>query len=620
MSGARPPGRSRPWGRIARVGACASVLVMAFFAWVWAVPFPKEALRRDTQTSTMVLDRSGRLLREVLSSEETRGRWAPLSEISDNLVLATIHAEDRRFRDHPGSDFIAIARSLWIDVTSGEARTGASTLTQQVVKLTLQRGQPRDLGTKAMEIVWAWRLELALSKDEILEQYLNRAPYGNQLVGAEAASWMYLGKPASLLSLAEAAFLAGLPNSPSRLNPYRFLERARARQRWILDLMLARGAIEEQAWRVAVNEPLALLPRRGGARAPHLTAQVANLVRSLPTPLRPVTLGTTLDGRLQESLERLLAAQRPEDAVAGRFQAAAVVLDTTTSEVLAWVGSRGFSDAAALGQNDGVIALRQPGSALKPFVYGAWFEAGGAYDALLDDRPMSFATPTGLYRPENYDRAFHGLVDVRTALASSLNIPAVATLDRIGVPRLLDLLRRLGLGTLKESHDHYGLGLALGDGEVRLVDLAGAYATLGRLGRHRPVHWLASADAAEERVLSEETCFVLLEMLADDRARGIGFGLAGPFDLPYRLAAKTGTSSDFRDNWAVAVTPRHTIAVWVGNFDGRPMERRPGRSGAAPLLRQIAQTLYPEAADRGAVPWFEPPRGLVLRDGEWARR
>jgi penicillin-binding protein 1C len=652
-----------------RVTLGLAIAVNLFFLWVFAVPFPEDALTRTPHTSTMILDRDGRLLREVLSAEATRGRWVPLAEISPNLVLATIHAEDRRFRDHAGSDFLAIARSLWIDLRAGEARTGASTLTQQTVKLTLQAGAPRDLGTKLMEVIWAWRLEMRLTKDEILEQYLNRAPYGSQLVGAEAASWMYFGKPAAHLSLAEAAYLAGLPNSPSRLTPYRSEAariRALQRQRWILGVLLERGAIDLVAYQAALNEPLRIQPRRStptetvtlaaapGAApasaapspalppvvptAPHLTARLAKELLARPADARPATLRTTIDRSLQTSVAALLAAQAPPDAKAGDFQAAAVVLDTQTSEVLAWVGSRGFEDANALGQNDGVVALRQPGSALKPFIYAALLDGSASrdptsaprnpYARTFIDAPTTFATPTGPYRPENFDRTFHGEVSLRVALGSSLNIPAIKALDEIGVPTALGLLRRLGLETLDAGADHYGLGLALGNGEVRLLDLAGAYATLGRLGVAKPVRWLADGDPAPSpptRLISRETAFVLLDMLADASARGIGFGLAGPFELPYRIAAKTGTSSDFRDNWAVAVTPRHTLAVWVGNFDGRPMARKPGKSGAAPLLRQVAQLLYPHAAAPSDVPWFTTPPTLERRmtsSGalEWAPR
>jgi len=588
--------------------AGSTALVFIGSLWVIATPYPIEQLAKEPLTSTRIVDRHGGLLREVLSAAETRGRWVGLSDISPHLRLATIHAEDRRFFDHPGIDFPAIVRSLWIDLTTGEARTGASTITQQTVKLTVQRGEPRTIATKSMEIVWAWRLELSLSKDEILEQYLNRIPYGNQLVGAEAASWMYFGKPASLLSLAESAYLAGLPSSPTRLNPYRFAERAKARQRWLLDLMHTRGAIDALAWRTALDEPLALKPRKATLEAPHLTARIAGEVASLAPDARPPIVSTTLDPDLQTRVTSILATHRPaadRETHHQPLQAAAIVLDTRTSDVLAWVGSRDFFDRASLGENDGVAALRQPGSALKPFIYATFLERGGTPETLLDDSPREFATSTGPYRPENFDRSFRGPVSVRTALASSLNVPAVEVLERLGVASMTLRLRELGLTTLVRPPEHYGLGLALGNPEVHLFELAGAYATLGRLGLHLPVRWRADVARPEpKRALSEAAALSTLEILADDRARGVGFGLAGPFELPYRLAAKTGTSSDFRDNWAFAVTPLHTVGVWVGHFDAAPMGGSPGRHGAAPIARQIVQALYPGAARRGDVPWF----------------
>ncbi|HRE87918.1 MAG TPA: penicillin-binding protein 1C [Myxococcota bacterium] len=592
----------------------ATVLVFVLAAWVAAVPFPLGVLERPTHTSTLILDRDGRLLREVLSVDETRGRWVSLDEVADVLELATIHAEDRRFHEHPGIDSLAIARSLWIDLSTGEARTGASTITQQLVKLTLQRGEPRTLSTKLMEIIWAWRLELAATKDRILEEYLNRIPYGNQLVGIEAASRGYFDKPASALSLAEAAYLAGLPSAPSRHNPYRFPERARARQRWLLDLMLERGAIDRVSFDAAVVEPLALKPRGGPHLAPHLTSQITSKIKTTPPDQRPPQLETTIDTSLQRAVEDIVRRHQPDPDRTARpqaLQAAVLILDTQTSEVLAWVGSRDFRDQGALGENDGVTAARQPGSALKPFIYGLWLDRGGHPDELLDDSPRAFATPTGPYRPENYDRLFRGPVTPRTALGSSLNVPAVDVLERVGVPSMVAHLASLGL-RFDEPPEHYGLGLALGNAEVRLVDLAGAYATLGRLGEHRPVTWTRAGNAQPERVLSARSAYAILDMLADDRARGVGFGLAGPFDLPYRVAAKTGTSSDFKDNWAFAVTPRHTVGVWVGHFEGTPMGESPGRFGAAPLAREVLHTLYPRASRRGDVPWFAPPEARDL--------
>ena len=583
-------------------------LVFIAALWVATTPFPLEYLAKEPLTSTRIVDRHGGLLREVLSSAETRGRWVSLTDISPHLRLATIHAEDKRFFDHPGIDFPSIVRSIWIDLSTGEARTGASTITQQTVKLTVQHGEPRTIGTKLMEVVWAWRLELSQSKDEILEQYLNRIPYGNQVIGAEAASWMYFGKPASLLSLAESAYLAGLPSSPTRLNPYRFPERAKARQRWLLNLMHEREVIDTLSWRTALDEQLALKRRKATIEAPHLTARIAAEVAALGTNARPPVVSTTLDPDLQSRVTSILATHRPDvdhETHHQQLQGAAIVLDTRTSEVLAWVGSRDFFDHASLGENDGVAALRQPGSALKPFIYATFLERGGDPETLLDDSPREFATSTGPYRPQNFDRSFRGPVSVRTALGSSLNVPAVDVLERIGVASMTLRLRELGLTTLVQPPEHYGLGLALGNAEVRLFELAGAYATLGRLGLHRPVRWRSDqVPARSTRTLSEGAALSTLDMLADDRARGIGFGLAGPFDLPYRVAAKTGTSSDFRDNWAFAVTPLHTIGVWVGHFDGTPMGHSPGRHGAAPITRQILQALYPGAARRGDVPWF----------------
>lgn len=601
--------KTLPW--LMAIGAS---LVFVLAAWVSSVSFPLEVLEHPTHTSTLIVDRDGRLLREVLSADDTRGRWVTLDEVADTLELATIHAEDRRFHDHPGIDFLAIARSLWIDLSTGEARTGASTITQQLVKLTLQRGEPRTLSTKLMEIVWAWRLELALDKTRILEEYLNRIPYGNQLIGIEAASRGYFDKPASALSLAESAYLAGLPSAPSRHNPYRFPERAKARQRWLLELMLEREAIDRLSFEAAIAEPIALKPRGGPHLAPHLTSQITSTIKIMPPTGRPPLVETTLDLALQGAIEEVVQRHQPDPGRAARpqaLQAAVVILDTRTSEVLAWVGSRDFKDRDALGENDGVTAPRQPGSALKPFIYGLWLDRGGSPDETLDDSPRSFATPTGPYRPENYDRLFRGPVSPRTALGSSLNVPAVDVLERVGVPSMVEHLASLGL-RFPEAPEHYGLGLALGNAEVRLVDLAGAYATLGRLGEHRPVAWTRAQAPSSRRVLSARSAYTILDMLADDRARGVGFGLAGPFELPYRVAAKTGTSSDFKDNWAFAVTPLHTVGVWVGHFEGTPMGQSPGRFGAAPLAREVLHTLYPRASRRGDVPWFAAPDGLDL--------
>ncbi len=602
--------RAAGWATVA-----ASLVVIAVAIWVVAVPFPKAALDHSDLVSTTLTDRDGRPLRDLLNARDGRGFWTPLAKISPHLQSATIHAEDRNFYDHHGVDGLAIVRSAARNVAAGRTTSGASTITQQTVKLTLLRGAARHLGTKLEEALWAFRLERLLDKDAILEQYLNRVPYGNQLFGAEAAAQMYFDKSAADLSLAEAALLAGVPQAPSRQNPYRDFDRAKRRQERILGLMHERGAIDTLAYKTAVAEPLALAPRRGRAHgddARHFTAYVREQLADRPAPAA-AAIGTTLDARIQRDVAAILARQRQRVSAHGEFQAAAVVVDTSTGEVLAWAGSRDWNDDDAAGKNDGVLALRQPGSALKPFVYGAYFDRGGRYGDQLRDVPSTFETATGPYRPQNFDRKFHGNVLARDALASSLNVPAVALADRVGPQAILSVLHRFGFASLARPADHYGPGIALGNGEVSLLELAGAYATLGRGGRHRAPSVLRTAlhDEAGPAVLSEQTCFVLLDMLSDDAARVMGFGADGPLALPFRMASKTGTSNDFRDNWAVGVTPDYTVAVWVGRFDGRPMNHVSGSVGAAPLLREVAQQLYPRAAGPGDVAWFRPPAGLV---------
>jgi len=595
--------------------ATALVAVGCVLGWIYAVPFPEETLAPESLTSTVLVDRQSRPLQEVLNGLEGRSRWLPLASISPNLIDATIHAEDRRFRDHLGVDGFAIARSITYNLQRQKLWTGASTITQQTVKLVMYRDAERTVTRKLMEAVWALRLEQARDKDAILEQYLNRVPYGNQLFGAEAAARMYFDKPASSLSIAEAAFLAGLPQAPSTYNPYRHFERAKARQELILDLMLERGALTPDAHARARVEPIHLRERRTHRRAAHFAAHI---IGGLPSggPLPP-TVETTLDLELQEQVEGVVNAHLRRIESRNVSQGAAVVLNTRTGEVLAWVGSRDYDDAAREGANDGVIALRQPGSTLKPFVYGLYLESGGTAADMIADLPIQFPTSDGVYVPHNFDQKTHGPVSVRHALGSSLNIPAVTVAAEVGPERLLDRLHEAGLATLDQPADYYGLGLALGDGEVRLIDLATAYAALGRGGRWRPHQTLRgpspliAPSQPERRIFDDVVVATLLDILSDDTARSVGYGQNGPLQLPFRVAAKTGTSTNFRDSWAVGVTPEYTVAVWVGNFDGEPMNRVAGATGAAPILRQVFQTLYPRAAGPADVPWFRPPRGMT---------
>lgn len=584
------------------------VLTLVMLAWIYMVPFDLGLLERENLSSVKVVDRHGHDLREVLGPTKERQRWADLKQISQPLQLATIHAEDQRFRQHTGVDPIAIARATINNIRQAKIGSGASTITQQTVKMVMTRfGQRRGLKVKLNEALWALRLEHAVSKDRILEQYLNRAPYGNQLRGVDAASWMYFNKPAAHITLAEAALLAPITRAPSVLNPYTKLGQLKQLQRRLLKAMLERGAIDKDAYLRAIEQEILIHPRRGRVLAPHFTDYVLKKVGKD----QPKRIQTTLDLPLQKDIQAIVKNALKRIAHKNVTQAAVVVLDTQTADVLAWVGSSDYWSSKHLGANDGVLASRQPGSALKPFVYARLLDDGKPSSTVFLDWQVQFQTDKGAYIPENYDRKFYGPVFMREALASSLNIPAVLAAERVGVDRLLETFKRLGFDTMTKPAAYYGLGLSLGNAEVRLIDLATAYTALGRGGQWMPYRVVEDATVAPTRdVFTPESSAIILDMLADDQARAIGFGTYNVLYFPFKVAAKTGTSVAYRDNWAVAMTPQHTVAVWVGNFDGKPMNDSSGITGAAPIARQVIQTLYPKAAQPKDVPWFEMPETL----------
>jgi len=593
----------RVWRKLRWVMLGGTVAAIAFVVYVYSVPFPMQWLERDSLSSTQFVDRHGRPLRDVLSERQGRHRWVELNEVSPHVIEATLAAEDGRFWAHPGVDVLAIGRAGWDNISNRRIVSGASTVTQQVVRLV--RPRPRTWKTKFDEAVWALRLEQALSKREILCEYLNRAPYGNQLFGIEAAARMYFDKPAAQLSVAEAALLSGLPQSPSRLNPYRSTERLAKRQRWILGRLLKLGKITDEEHRLAVAEELVLLPRRYDFEAPHFVDYVRGVL-----PDAPARVETTLDLPLQKAVRAILRTHVERLRRRHVTNAAVVVLDNPTGEVLAMVGSVDFDDQRHAGQVNGATAWRPPGSTLKPFTYAVALEKGFTPATVIPDVETHFPSVAGDYHPRNYDGRYYGPVRLRAALANSLNVPAARVLAEIGANALLRRLRRLGLTGFTKSASHYGLGLTLGDGEVRLLELTNAYATLARMGLYRPtvaVRGDRPTEGDPVRVFRPEVCYQIADILSDRAAARMTFGRNGPFEFAYRVAVKTGTSHDYRDNWTVGFTPRHTVAVWVGNFDAHPMQATSGITGAGPIFREIVQTLY-AAADPS---WYPRPANIV---------
>ncbi len=497
--------------------------------------------------------------------------------------------------------------------------SGGSTITQQVVRNIYHI--PHSIFGKILEAWYALRLEGTLSKQEILLQYFNRVPYGNGTFGVEAASRLYFDKPAEHLSLAEAAFIAALPNSPSSSNPYRSMRRAHERMRFILKKMYEQKIVNKEEYDEAAAEPINIVEPQRHFRAPHFTEMV---LQAIPEEKRERVseIRTTLDYNIQNVIEMLLkghvALLRRQHVTNG----AVVVLDNISGDVVALAGSVDFFDSLHDGQVNGALSLRQPGSTLKPFTYGVAFESGLTASDILPDLPYSVAgedVSGAGFSPENYDRKFHGPVRVRTALACSYNVPAIRVAEKIGVDALLKRLHDAGFSSLDRSASYYGLALTLGDGEVTLLELVRAYSALAKGGVYRSekiildtrdlsgsITQFVTPDS-ELQIFSPQISYILTDILSDNDARIPAFGVDSPINLPFECAAKTGTSKDYKDNWTVGFTPRWTVGVWVGNFDSKPMRRASGITGAGPLFRDIM--LYLE--QRGTGGEFHRPEGLV---------
>ncbi|MFO7168397.1 MAG: penicillin-binding protein 1C [Chloroflexota bacterium] len=636
------------------LGAALAALLLAGAAlWLTTeLPDPEQLRARAATGGTRLLDRSGRPLYELADPLGGRRRPVPLAEVPLALRQATVAVEDAGFYTNPGLDLRGIARAAWANLRSGRIVAGGSTITQQLARtlvLDPEQARQQTLMRKLREAVLALKLSAAYSKDEILELYLNQTYYGGMAYGVEAAAQLYFGKPVRDLSLAECALLAGLPQAPSRYDPRLNPEAALQRRSQVLAALAREGYITPAQQAAADAEPLQLAPPGPAMRAPHFVLfaldQLAAELGADALARGGLTVTTTLDLGLQEAAQEALRRQIAQLSRAGGGRpdhqvrnGAVVVLDPSDGAILAMVGSPDFADAASQGQVNAALAPRQPGSAIKPLTYAAALERGWTPASILLDVPTSFPTREGRpYAPQNYDRAFHGPLSLREALATSSNVAAVRLLDAIGVPALLEIAERLGITTLGRDSGRYGLALTLGGGEVTLLELTAAYGAFANGGSRvepyaiREVSGLPSekvmgspGDAAEPsfarpltsegrqdrprtQALSPEVAYLIADILSDPYARMRAFGSGGPLDIGRPAAVKTGTTTDWRDNWTVGFTPDRVVGVWIGNADGRPMEQVSGLTGAAPVWRQVML-----AAHRGLPPRaFERPAGLV---------
>jgi len=590
-----------------------ATLVLLALAWpgLKLVPLPP-ALLKPLNQSLELTDRHGTPLRET-RVEERFAREVSLREVPPNLIQALLAAEDKRFFKHGGVDALALGRAVVGNLRHGRVTSGASTITQQLVKIADPR--PRTMKTKLLEAARALRLEQLWTKEQILAAYVNRIDFGNLNVGIAASADYYFGKPLADLSNAEAAFLAGLPKNPTRLNPHGSFSGAKRRQGTVLRRMLNNRWLTEDAHTLAVKEELRLQPRQRKFRAPHF---VDLALRELPAEVG-TSLVTTLDLDLNRFVEDAVREQLVKLRGKNVRDGAVVVLDNRTGDVLALVGSGNYF-APGTGQVNGALARRSAGSTFKPFTYLLALEQGATPATVVADVPAVFDTATGSYRPENYSQRCSGPVRYRQALANSLNIPAVRVLSSLGGAAVLQKrLRAWGLTTLEQPAKNYGLGLTIGNAETRLIELTNAYATLARMGEWKPYRlWLApAAEPLQRNTLSspypsEETRaagWLIADMLSDNSARAMAFGSHSALRFDFPVACKTGTSTDFRDNWAVGYTPEFAVGVWVGNFDGAPMREVSGVTGAAPILHAVFDRLHA----RFGTTWFATPENVVER-------
>jgi penicillin-binding protein 1C len=549
---------------------------------VW--PFDRDELLA-TSEPLVLLDVRGEEIATLPATGVDRTHWIELGHIPTIAVSAVVESEDARFWDHEGVDGLGLARALWLDLRGG--RYGGSTLTMQLSRMLISADKQRTVTNKAREMLLALRIERAVDKRTILEQWMNRAYFGNGIVGFDAAARFYFGKPASALSDGEAMLLAVIPRAPTGYDPLKHLDATLRRRDYVLAMLVERGVISTEAADSARATPLAIARHDSPNFAPHF---VAYAVEQLPEDVRKAggRVQTTLDLQLQRVLQRRVSEQVETLRHLHLQQAGLVVLDTETTGVRAMVGSTGWSTPA--GQINVTTRRRNPGSALKPFVYATAIERGDSPASIawdVRDVAGDYFAPNGVE---------HGPVRYREALASSYNFAAVDVINQVGVASVMSVLRSAGVAELAGAPNDYGLRLALGAAKVRLVDLAAGYGFLvkqGKVGKPRAIVKVARSGAGdwspprelERRVFSSATSWMTMDMLSDPEARRPGFGMELPFDLPFRIAAKTGTARGFSDTWAVGATNEVIVGAWAGSFDGVSTQGIVGMDAAAPLVR-----------------------------------
>lgn len=601
--------------------------VAIFLLWIssFNIPDPTSLQNRRVTESTKIYDRTGKILLYDVH-ENIKRKVLPLSLISRHVKNAAVAIEDAEFYQHRGIRPLSFLRAIMANIGSGSFSQGGSTITQQVVKNSLLTSEKR-ISRKIKEWVLAVKLEQAYSKEQILGIYLNEAPYGGSIYGIEEAGQSFFGKPAMELSVAEAAYLAALPNAPSFYSPYgAHRDKLEERKNMVLKQMLANRFIAEDEYQRAMAEKVEFRAQEEkGIKAPHFVFYVKQYLEEKYgrqfVEEQGLKVTTTLDYELQKKAEEVVKKFAIENKkVFDAENAALVGLTPGTGEITVMVGSRDYFDTEIQGNFNVATAKRQPGSAFKPFVYAAAFEKGFLPQTVVLDIKTEFSTecnPNGspkfgsarCYNPENYDKIYRGPVTLRQALAQSINIPSIKTLYLAGLKNSLDTAKDMGITTLTDI-DRYGLTLVLGGGEVTLLELTSAYGVFANEGirvPHTAILKIENKDGevVEEnrptanRVISEDAVKKINDVLSDTAARAPAFGTGAPLGFPGRsVAVKTGTTNDYRDAWIIGYTPDFVLGAWAGNNDNRPMEKKVARFIVAPLWNAFMNEVLPSLPDK----------------------
>lgn len=549
------------------------------------------------RSGTVVTDNNGKALTAFLSPDDKWRFPVRLTEVSPVFIKAVILKEDKRFRWHFGIDPLAIARASLANLLQGRRTSGASTITMQVARLLEPR--PRTLWSKLIEALHAVQLEMHYSKDEILEMYLWLIPYGGNVEGIRAATMFYLGTSPDRLSAAEAAALLVVPNRPTSLRLGGDDASLRsARNTWI-ERLRTEGILDDDAAAAALSEPVVLRRTPTPRRAWHLSVRLASASAT------DGVVRSSIDGTMQHAVEALTHRHVERLRMMGITNASVIVVDNATRRVVSYVGSADPTDVPSMGQVDGVRAIRSPGSTLKPFIYALAVDRGLMTPrTMLEDVPVSFDG----YAPENFDRTYMGAMTMERALAMSRNVPAVSTLERIGIASLLDMLHRADVRSV--ARQRTGLSIALGGCGIQLDELVGLYAALANGGLWSPLVWTANAQQRADtvRLISRPSAYMISDVLTTASRPDLPNGVDVSADLP-RIAWKTGTSYGRRDAWSIGYNRRYTVGVWVGNFDGSGNEMLTGSQCATPLLFDVFRSIDHSMDDR----WLERPASLDLR-------